>query len=76
MEGLEKKISFPLWEMHHNSLNSIKCGYTEPVFFHHGTTAALSHTGVCRDSRGVLDSHERKAVHFSDNSNGVNAEHC
>ena len=31
---------------------------------------------MCRDSRGVLDSHERKSLHFSDNSNGVNAEHC
>jgi hypothetical protein len=28
VEGLEKKVSCPLWEMNHNSLNSIKCGYT------------------------------------------------
>jgi len=34
--------------MNHNSLNSIKCGYTEPVFYHRGTTAALSCTGLCR----------------------------
>jgi hypothetical protein len=26
--------------------------------------------------RGVLDSRERKSLHFGDNSNGVNAEHC
>jgi hypothetical protein len=54
VEGLEKKVSFPFWEMCHNSLNSVKCGYTEPVFCHRGTTAALSRTGVCHDSRGVL----------------------
>lgn len=76
MEGLEKKISCPFWEMDHNSLNSINCVYTEPVFYHCGTTATLSHTGVCHGSRGVLDSHEKKSLHCSDNSNGVNAEHC
>jgi hypothetical protein len=49
---------------------------TEPVFCRCGTTATASHAGVCHDSRGVLDSHERKSLHCSDNSNGVNAEHC
>lgn len=77
----EKKVSCPFWELNHNSLNSIKCGQTEPVFYHHGTTAALSYikactTGMCRDSCGVLDSHERNSLHFYDSSNGVNAEYC